>query len=151
MYDIENQKYLDQDPDNIIFLYSLKNNNEYYAFGYNKRFLAYNIETDVFYDCDQDIGENYFISNYEYNKLIKKSMAYIKINIPYTALVLAEEILSLINSQTRLFLLKKSNKKILRSISYGVLFANMPDNTSSYHCQKDSGNEVYTLYTLSSE
>jgi len=94
MEDTENRVYLDEDPNNIIFIVSIQNNNIYHAYGYNKKDLAYDINTDVFYDCKRNPDGSYKTvdNNGKFGYYNLEGLAYVKINLnSFSVLVLAEE------------------------------------------------------------
>ena len=150
MEDTENQVYLGEDPNNIIFIVSIQNNNIYYAYGYNKKDLAYDINTDVFYDCKRNPDGSYKTvdNNGKFGYYNLEGLAYVKINLnSFSVLVLAEELMSMIEDDKRVFLLKGPTTKFLYTSSYGVMF-NHQDHISADHCQRGTDKEVYTLYVL---
>jgi hypothetical protein len=149
MEDTENLEFLSQDPNNVIFLISPSNNNKYYAYGYNKKKLAYDINSEIYYDCKRNLDGSYITSQDGKTAFFdNNSVAYVKLNLIFPVLVLATEMLDLINDNKQIFILKEPKKKFLYTTSYGSMFNSNPNYVSSDHCQKGSSKMVYTLYVL---
>jgi hypothetical protein len=148
--DTENHEYLSQDDDNIIFMISPNKDGRYFAYGYNKKELIHDINTDVFYDCKRNLDGTYETSEDGFfGRYNKEGKAYVKINLNnYSVLVSSEELLAVIEDETKkVFLLADPTENFLYIASHGVMFGGQ-DIVSADHCQKGTNKIVYTLYIL---
>jgi ankyrin repeat protein len=156
--DVENKKYLEEDPGNLIFMLQNKDKS-YSAFGYNIQGIMSSPNNELFFECR--LQGNVRKSQYDYssqNKFFSFSLQdpiFLKISFPVEAgqinkYILLENMIGALKSNERIFLIEKTEKTLLYSVAYHVAkgyLQNTEHNiVSADHCQESTDKLVSDIY-----
>jgi len=154
--DYNNQKYLDGDSGNLIFMLPYKEGG-FKAYGTNISGIVYDKNTDIFLNCvpaENNIGQGTF--NYtslggqtrRYNLDLKD--LYVILKFEYQIYVPLLNLIGALQSKQRVFLVKPTGIKFNTTVSYGIAFGfknNLPYNLiSGDHCQEGTEKTISELY-----
>lgn len=158
--DVENKKYLEEDPNNLIFMLQNSQNGSYDAFGYNIQGLMTSPDNELFFECKfqgtERISENDYNNHQgKYFKFSLEDPIYLKISFPVDSgqinkYILLENVIGAINSEERVFLIENTEKTLKYSASYHIVkgyLENIDYNiVSADHCQEGTDKIISDIH-----